>query len=438
MKRLFFSVLFTCVVTMIFAQDLKTAKSYLDKKQLDKAKTEVDAYVAKSPADAEGNYMKGKVYQQIAANDQYKSLVTGDARQEAFDAFKKAMADSNDKKMMLINAQEQYKPIIDLYSDYYGAGAKAFNDALASNNKAGFEEAANLFIKADNVGQYLAYHKWARIGAIDTVLVFDIAQAAVKVGKNDTAKTYFIKLADANITGTAEVGTNNDAYGSSYRWLTQYYKEAKDEANMMKYSSLGKRLYPNDEFYDLSLMDYYRSKKDNDALFKAHEQFATNHPDSLYSHYDYAMDISSYLYNGDEGVVVNNRETLLNTLHTELEKAHTISPASVSVNILYAQYYNNLGAVTLTEASKIKGTKPEDVKKKADLIAQAKANLNSAIPYADKALTILEGAGYKKSDKSRYKSIVNLLENIYQNLDQKDKVKLYNDKYDAADSKFVN
>ena len=47
MKRLLFSVLFTCFVTMIFAQDLKKAKSYLDKKQLDKAKTEIDAYVAK-------------------------------------------------------------------------------------------------------------------------------------------------------------------------------------------------------------------------------------------------------------------------------------------------------------------------------------------------------------------------------------------------------
>ena len=32
---------------MIFAQDLKTAKSDLDKKQYDKAKTDIDAYVAK-------------------------------------------------------------------------------------------------------------------------------------------------------------------------------------------------------------------------------------------------------------------------------------------------------------------------------------------------------------------------------------------------------
>ena len=51
--------------------------------------------VAKSPSDAEGHYMKAKIYEQIAASDQFKSLVTGDARQEAFDAFKKAMADTD-------------------------------------------------------------------------------------------------------------------------------------------------------------------------------------------------------------------------------------------------------------------------------------------------------------------------------------------------------
>ncbi len=46
--------------------------------------------------------------------------------------------------------------------------------------------------------------------------------------------------------------------------------------------------------------------------------------------------------------------------------------------------------------------------------------------------------GYKKSQKSRYKSAVNLLENIYQSLGNKDKLKEYQDKYNAADEKFVN
>ena len=437
MKKLFFSLLFTCLVTIIFAQDLKKAKSYLDSKQLDKAKTEIDAYVAKSPADGEGNYMKSKIYEQIAVSDQYKSLIPGDARQEAYDAFKKAMADPKDTKVILLALKDQYAPVFNLYTGYYEAGANAFNAAAPAGNKAGFEDAMNLFIKADNVGHYIAQNKWSKIADVDTTLVLNIGKAALNAGKNDMAMTYFTKLADANINGTKEGGANNAAFELPYQWLTLHYKDAKDEANMMKYANLGKKLFPNDDYFDLVLIDYYRDKKDNAALFAKYDDLVTKRPDSLMYHFNYANDIFGYLYNADEGVVVNNKEALLKTLGEQIEKAHTINPTDVVTNWLYAQYYYNQGIDTRDVATKLKGTKPEDVKKKADLNTAAKASFNKAIPYADKALNTLE-ASNKKSDKSRYKSIVDLMQKIYQSLNQNDKVKLYQNKYDAADAKFVN
>jgi hypothetical protein len=39
MKKLLFSLLFTSVVTIAFAQDVKKLKSYIEDKKLDKAKT---------------------------------------------------------------------------------------------------------------------------------------------------------------------------------------------------------------------------------------------------------------------------------------------------------------------------------------------------------------------------------------------------------------
>ena len=437
MKKLFISLLFTCFVTMIFAQDLKKAKSYLDAKQLDKAKTEIDAYVAKSPSDAEGYYMKAKIYEQIAASAQYKSLIPGDARQEALDAFKKAMTDTANPKVILLALKDQYAPIFNLYTGYYEAGANAFNTAAPSGDKAGFGNAMDFFIKANNVGQYIAAKKWSLIPAVDTMLVLNIGKAALNAGKTDTAKVYFLKLADANIYGTKDGGANNAAFDLPYQWLTLHYKDAKDEANMMKYSSLGKKFFPNDDNFDLFLLDYYRDKKDNVALFAKHNELIAKSPDSLMYHLNYANDIFGYLYNGDAGVVVNNKEALQKTLAEQLEKAHTINPDNVVTNWLYAQFYYNKGIDTRDEALKIKSTKPEDVKKKADLNAEAKVNFNKAIPYADKALSTLE-TSYKKSDKSRYKTIVDLMQKIYQSLNQNDKVKLYQDKYDAADAKFVN
>src|ERR1700690_258666 len=110
MKKVIFTLLFSFFATMIFAQDLKTVKADIDKKQLDKAKTDIDAFVAKSPDDAEGQYYKAKIYEQIASSDQFKSLAP-DARDQAFDAFKKAMADTNNVKVKLLAIKDQYAPV---------------------------------------------------------------------------------------------------------------------------------------------------------------------------------------------------------------------------------------------------------------------------------------------------------------------------------------
>lgn len=436
MKKVIFTLFFSFFATVIFAQDLKSVKADLDKKQLDKAKTDIDAYVAKSPNDAEGQYYKAKVYEQIASSDQFKNLAP-DAREQAFEAFKKAAADTANLKLKLLFIKDQYAPIFNLYTGYYEAAASAFNAAAPTGNKAGFEDAMNLFIKANNVGQYIAENKWSKIPEVDTTLVLNIAKAALNAGKNDVALKYFTKLADANINGTKDGGEGNTAFILPYQWLTLHYKDAKDEANMMKYANLGKKLFPNNDYFDLVLIDYYREKRDNDALFAKYNELVAKHPDSLMYHFNYANDIFGYIYNGDEGVVVKNRDSLLQTLAAQIEKAHSINPNDVVTNWLYAQYYYNHGVDIRDSALKIKGPKPDDVKKKAALIAESKESFNKAIPYADKAITTLE-AGYKKIDKSKYKSIVDLMQKIYQSLNQNDKVKLYQNKYDGADAKFVN
>jgi Tfp pilus assembly protein PilF len=145
------------------------------------------------------------------------------------------------------------------------------------------------------------------------------------------------------------------------------------------------------------------------------------------------------LYNSDEGVVISNKEELLNTLKAQLDKAIALEPNNSGVNLLYAQYYYNQGIVTMEEAAKIKGAKltPDQQKNKTDLNTAGQNYLKQAIPYAEKAMSILE-EGYKKAEKSKYKSVVNLLQNIYQSIGDKTKLKFYQDKYDQADAKFVS
>lgn len=437
MKRIVLPALFTFLVTLTFGQDLKKANTYLNDKKLDKAKTEIEGALAKDPANTEALYLKSKLFSLMAANDQFKSQLPADHYAQAFEAFKQAIKDSTNPKITLMVVKDNYGPIFDVYSGYYGEAANAFNDAAAKSDTAGFAKAMNLFMKADEVGQYLSKNKWATIGEVDTTLVLNIGKAALNAKKEDIAREYFKKIADAHIKGLKD--SADASYELPYQWLTLDYKEAGDSANMVKYGTIGKELFPNDDYFDFVQMDYYREKENRPALFKKYEELTQKHPDSLRYHLNFATEIFSYVYNSDEGTVINNKEELLNKLQEELEKANKLDPSNSSVNLLYAQFYYNKGILALEEAQKIKGAKltPEQTKKKSDLGDAGKDFLSKAIPYAENASKTLE-EGFLKAERSKYKSAANLLQNIYQSLGDKDKLKIYQDKYDQADTKFVN
>ena len=441
MKRIVLPVLFTFLVTLTFGQDIKKATNYVNDKKYDKAKTEIDNALAKDPNNSQALYLKSKLYTLMADSSAFKNSFTGDPYDEAFDAFKKAMADSNNPAVTLMVVKDNYAPIFGIYSGYYGEAANAFNDAANSNNKpdtAGFAKAMDLFIKANNVGQYIRENKWANIGKVDTTLVLNIAKAALNAKKNDSARKYFQEIADAHIAGL-QANAPDPSFELPYQWLTLDYKQAGDSANMVKYATIGKEVYPKDDYFDFVEMDYYRENADHQDLFKKYDQLTSQNPDSVRYHLNYATEIFSYVFGSDEGTVIPNRDQLLNTLQSQLDKALSVEPNNGNVNLLYAQYYYNQGIYALDSASKIKGaTLTADQKKsKSDLTDKGKDFLQKAVPYAEKAATTFE-EGYKKANKSRYKSAVNLLENIYQSLGNKDKLKEYQDKYNAADEKFVN
>lgn len=437
MKRIVLPVLFTFLVAFTFGQELKKTNGYLNDKKFDKAKSDIDAALAKDPNNTEALYLKSKLLGLMEQSDQYKSQLPADHYAQAFDAFKKALKDSNNPKITLMVVKDNYQPIFDVYSGYYGEAANAFNEAAGKGDAEGFAKAMNLFIKADEVGQYLAENKWATIGKVDTTLVLNIGKAALNAKKDDIARDYFKKIADAHIKGLKD--SADVSYELPYQWLTLDYKEKGDSANMVKYGNIGKQLFPNDDYFDFVQMDYYREKKNHPALFKKYEEITERHPDSIRYHLNFATELFGYIYNSDEGTVIENKDKLMDELQSELEKANKLDPTNTSVNLLYSQFFYNKGILTLDEAQKIRGAKltPEQTQKKTDLAAAGKDFLTKAIPYAENAAKTLE-EGYHKAERSKYKSAVNLLQNIYQSLGDKDKLKVNQDKYDQADAKFVN
>ena len=435
MKKIALPILFTFLVSITFGQTIKKATNYFDKKDYANAKTEIDGFLEKKPGDSEGNYLKAKIYERIADSAAISNLIQGDGRAQALEAFKIAVADSNNVKLKLQIMKDNYAPVFNMYGAYYELAASAFNEAAGAQSKEGFAKSMELFKKANEIGQYISENEWAAIGKIDTTLVLNIGKAALNAGKDEEAKKVFILLADAGISGVSN-SDDNDSYRIPYQWLTLNFKNAGDEANMKKYAELGKKYFPTDDYYDFVMMDYYRAKNNMPEVFAKYEDLLRRNPDSLSYHFSYANDIFGYIYNSDDGVVIENKNQLLSTLKNELEKAYQIHSKDVNTNWLYSQYHYNQGIETRDEAIKIKGTKPEDINKKAELNEQAKKYFKEAIPFGEVALTTLEASG-KSEDKSRYKSIANLMQNIYQSLGDKANLKVYQDAYDAADKKFT-
>ncbi len=94
---------------------------------------------------------------------------------------------------------------------------------------------------------------------------------------------------------------------------------------------------------------------DHADLFKKYGRINSKNPDSLRYHLNYATEIFSYVFGSDEGTVIPNKEQLLSTLQSQLDKAVSLEPNNGNVNLLYAQYYYNKGIYALDSASKIKG-----------------------------------------------------------------------------------
>ncbi|MCO5285812.1 MAG: hypothetical protein M9898_05320 [Chitinophagaceae bacterium] len=428
MKRLFLPVFLSLTMSAVMGQSLKKATKYFDGKDYDKAKTEVDALLEKNPTDGEAIYLKSKIYGKIADSAALKSLVQGDARAEAFEAFKKAFADSANMKVRLAMMKDNFQGVFDMYGGYYQDAVDYFNKGAQSQNPADFAAAMTEFMKAEKIGQYIRSIDLAPIGVVDTTLALNIGKAALNAKKDDITMEYFKKIADSKIKGPHN--SDDDGFKLPYQWLEYHYKEAGDEANMLKYGNLGKELFPDEDYYSFVMIDYYREKKQLPKMLAVYGDLVKAHPDSLKYHFSYANEIFGYIYNSDEGEVIENRDEWMKTMKSELDKSMELDPNDVNNNWLSSQYYFNQGVETHDKAVKTK-----DAAEKASLNAAATNFFKESIPFADKALKTLEASGTKE-DKSRYKSIVNLMQNIYQSLGDKDNLKKYQDMYDAADALF--
>lgn len=422
MKKLFIIAVLFIAALGTNAQDYNSAKNLMDKNDVMGARTQVDALLAAKPDNVEALYLKGRVYEAIAKDEKLRSSVP-DAAMQAFDALKKAYAKSdasNELKLMkLSNSSKYYEPLLGLYSDFYSIGQVAFKNALATQKPSDFEISMNDFINTENVGKYVTAEKIGVLPDLDTAVVLNIGQTAIYAQKEDVSVAYFKRLADANVSLRG--------YELPYEWLTQYYFDKKQYDNFKTYANKGKQYFPQDPFFNLMLSDYYEKEKDDANMAKNYEELITRFPDSSnYNLYYASFLLNQYL----KDTLTADRQSIKSKFEAQIQPVLKKDPASINGNGLYGQYYFIMAADYQSEAKAQKTPKGKEEKNKL-----ARDYSNKAIPYLEAAVTSYE-ATHLKSDKSKYKTIVNHLIEIYTYLGQPDKAKAYQQKYDTAEGRF--
>lgn len=422
MKKILLTTLFAAAGLGLFAQKLDKAKDLLNAKppKLAEAKTEIDGVLAdaKNQKNSEAWYIKAKIYNAIS-NDNTLGAQTPDARWTAFEALKK-YTETDDKKEILLQI-DQYKPVMDIYQNYYKIGAADFNA-----NK--HESAFNNFKNCLAVSEFMAQKGWTNV-KLDTSVVLYTGIAAEKGGRKDDAAIYYAKLADAKVNGEGMV--------EIYKWLTDYYAKKNDMTNAQKYLGLGRSIYPKDPFWNGYELDML--KDDKKALFAKYDQIIAENPNDTTALYNYAVELYLYAYKENPADRPANAAELIAKSGENMKKVLTLKPDYANANLVLGQIAYNQGVDINNEMKAIKPPaggklKPEEQKKKDDLRAAAMKKFDEAIPYFEKIDQLLGPQGkLHMEEKKNLKEAYDLLITIYDNKGAKDKVKIYEDKFNNVE-----
>lgn len=409
-KLIFLAIMFVSSVTM-FAQSLEDVQEKVNKQKYGEAQEKIDKLLldAKGQKNANAWYYKGIIYYNLGLDS---TRTDKDYRAESLEAYKKYY-DLDPKNVM--GTLEQNARLFQLYDSYYNAGIKAFNAKDYGNSFKNFSGALGVenFIN-DKKFTYADF----KLPTLDTNLILNVAAAATKANLTDSAMFYYKRLADAKL--------NAPDYIEVYQLLIEHYGKKNDNENRAKYLALGKELYPaNDFWYDLDLSPL---TEDKPKLLAKYEELLATNPNSYYLAYNYAVELYNYLYATDK----KPADAAAYEPKVEAAISNAIKAKDgPDPNLLMVRYLSEQVYKMEDEGRTVKGTKPEDVKKRQAIIAKTNALWDKLAPYAQQAFsgyTTKPKEELKGYEKGNLKFVSNVLIDYYTIKKDAAKAKSYSDK----------
>ncbi len=400
MKRFFILACLFAVAAFGNAQSLSDLDKMLNKNDYAGAKAAVDNSLldAKNAEKADYWFYKGKIYSNLSMDSSINHDQQIALKMEAFEAFKKYQ--SMDKKAVRM-VLEEYKPYLGIYLSLFDVGAAQFNAKNYKGALTGFEDA--LILQKYITDNKITFTQVV-LPALDTSLVLNAAISATQANETATANKYYKMLTDANVGG--------DNYENIYQILADQYAKEKNKAELDAIVAKARALYPTSEYWDDIELRYIGNSGDKTNLFAKYDELLKANPQSFNLNYNYAVEYYNSIYGKDERPkdVEAAKAKLTEILKNTIAADKGIDGTALMTNHLY-----NIAADISAEATAIKGTKPEDVKKRAELKAKSLKAMDEVIPYADKVIAYYNAMpDLKSGDKAKRSITAGYLADIYE------------------------
>jgi hypothetical protein len=418
MKKYSFFIMLIFASTIVFGQTLTEINDMMGKLQYKKAKEGIDKFLtdAKNSAKGDGWYYKGRIYNSLSKDSTNSSTDAMKLKLESFEAFKKyQQLDSKQVSFIL----ENYGSYFDLYNGFFDIGAREYNNKNFTSSFEGFKNA--LLIEDFVKGKGYVYNGF-KFPEMDTSLILNTAIAAGQAKDEESSVIFYRKLTDANLGG--------EQYLNVYQYLADHYLKKGDDANLTAILDKGRKLYPDNDYWVEVELDKVSKTGNKPELLAKYEELMKRYPEKYIYPYNLGVEMFNELYTGDNKPA--NVEAAKNKL-TEVLKSAINLDKGIDAKMLMTRHLYNAAYDYQDSSKKIKGAKPEDVKKRNDVKALYMKKMDECIPYAESVVTYYaEQPSLKPIQKSNYKIVLDILSQMYATKGDLKKSAEYDKKKDAV------
>lgn len=401
MKKYCFMAILLFAGVAGFSQGIDDINKYHMLGQNKKAKELVDKYLSetKNANKAEGWYYKGRIYNAVSKDSGTSIADAMKLKMEAFEAFKKYQQ-LDPKEVSLKN--DNYVWFFDIYNGFFDIGAKEYNVKSYSGAFEGFKSA--LIVEDYTRSKNYEYNGY-KFPSLDTSLIQNTAMAASQAKDTATAVTYYRKLTDANIGG--------ENFFSIYTFLADYYLRKNDQANFAAMLDKGRAVYPEEKYWTELEIDAVEKTGNKEALYAKYEDLMKRYPTEYSWPYNLSVVLFNEVYTGDTKPA--NVIALKERLTESLKAAIAIQgDKAADAKMLMTRHTYNDAYDYQDSSKKIKGAKPEDLKKKKDIQALFLKKIDVCIPYGEQVAAYYAAqATLKPIYKSNYKIVLDILSQLY-------------------------